>query len=147
MNMTRNTLDKVLGWIYLLASSVSYRRVILHWKNSGREVVREVVLNKMVYGTIRGHQSQIVVTQSTNYSFPYSVAKRCFSLLIQFRWQVTWEETKHCRESNKDSIGRHCFMMWILTAVAVQNVRKSVLPGNTEYRWFLYQSWKNRLRG
>ena len=89
MNMTRNTLDKVLGWIYLLASSVSYRRVILHWKNSEREVVKQVALNKMVYGIISGRLSRVMDTQSTNYSFLYSVAKRCFSSLIQFCYSRT----------------------------------------------------------
>ena len=53
-------------------------------ENSEREVVREVALNKMVCGIISGHLSQIVDTQSTNCSFLYSVAKRCFSLPIQF---------------------------------------------------------------
>ena len=50
-----NKYDKVLIWLYLLLNSVSCRRVIFHWKNSERDMLKEIALNRMICGTIIGH--------------------------------------------------------------------------------------------
>ena len=54
---------KLLVWIYLFPSSRSCRRIILHWRNSEREVLKEVALSRMDYGIISGHLSHIVDIQ------------------------------------------------------------------------------------